>query len=387
MEKSFNKKIDRFSMNSVKWIVQRHPQDLPFWVADSDYQTCDMVIKELENVAVHGAFGYTIIPEAFNKSVSEWYQKRYHQDVPSHWVVPSTGVILSIRIILESISTCNEAVVLQTPVYHTFFHLLEAMKRPIVHNPLRYENGIYKMDLANLEKLFQNGSNILILCSPHNPVGRIWSEAELAEVVNLANKYHVTIISDEIHSDLNPSGKPFISMAKYADVLDNLYICNAPSKAFNLAGLNTSYVIIPSDANRQKFQQIVNKEFLNQPCIFGVKAMIEAYRHGEAWLDEQNKHLLMNYQYVCEFMKTNFPRVTIAPLEGTYLMWLDFSKLGYDSLTLMELFNKAGVTLSLGDNFHPQHTGFMRMNIACPFSQLQEGLNRIKEALVGAKCA
>lgn len=387
MEKSFNKNINRTMMNSVKWIAQKHPQDLPFWVADSDYQTCDSIITELTTVAKHGVFGYTIIPEEFNKSVSAWYKKRYHQDISSHWVVPSTGVILSIRIILESISNQDDAVILQTPVYHTFFHLLEAMNRPIIHNPLINKDGIYKMDLVDLEKQFQKGSKILILCSPHNPVGRIWDEDELASVVKLANKYQVTVISDEIHSDLSPSGKPFVSMAKYAKDLPNLYICNAPSKAFNLAGLNTSYVIIPSDENRQKFSQIVNNDFLNYPCIFGTKAMIKAYHDGDAWLEAQNKHLLNNYQYVCDFFKTHFPLVVVAPLEGTYLMWFDFSKMGYNSLDLMEIFNASGVTLSLGDSFHPAHTGFMRMNIACPTHQLEEGLSRIKQALVGAKCA
>ena len=377
MKKLFDTQVNRKNSSVIKWDFQSDTNNLPFWIADSDYQTAPVVMDELYKCAQIGAYGYNAIPKEFNDAVVKWYKKRYNSDVQSEWVVPSTGVVLEIRVLLDALTKENEGVILQTPVYHAFHHLLRAMNRPIIENKLIKKDNTYFMDYDNLEELFKKGYKTMILCSPHNPVGRIWNDDEIKNIFELAKKYNVFVIIDEIHSDLNISKKKFISAIDYYKLYDNIAVCNAPSKAFNLAGLGTSYVIIPNENIRNSFNEQVSREFLSSPTVFGYRAMIKAYNEGDDWINTQNEYLLNNYNYLKEFLSKELPDVVVTKLEGTYLVWLDFSYNKLNTNELLDKCNKSGLTVSGGVDFCSDYESFIRFNIACPLSQLKEGLERL----------
>ena len=380
MNNSFNKEVNRKSSNAIKWDRQANENNLPFWIADSDYVTAPCVIETLNEVVNHGVFGYNAIPDEFKNAVVSWYKKRYNSEVENEWVIPSSGVILEIRILLDIITKEHDTVILQTPVYHTFYHVLEEMNREIIQNKLIKKDDTYYMDFDNLEKLFKEGHKTMILCSPHNPLGRIWRKEEVERVIMLAKKYNVFVIIDEIHSDLNISNIKFTSAIDFVDKYDNIAVCNAPSKAFNLAGLSTSYIIIPSVSLRDRFNQQTRREFLNSPTVFGYKATIAAYTHGDAWIDEQNSHLRNNYQYLKEYLNKELPKLIVTKLEGTYLVWLDLTYTNLITEQLLNRCNEYGITCSGGANFCHDYESYLRFNIACPFEQMKEGLERLVKA-------
>ena len=372
MEKLFNEKVVR--KDSIKWDKQISNESIPFWIADSDYKTAPAVLKELLNVSKEGIYGYNTIPFRFKTAVASWYKKRYNSYVNENWVIPSTGVILEIRILLEIFTKENDGIILQTPVYHTFHKVINKMNRKIIENKLLKTNDTYVMDYDNLESLFKSGYKTMILCSPHNPVGRIWSKTEIEKVVFLAKKYNAFLIIDEIHSDLNITNNKFNSGVDFVSLYDNIVICNAPSKAFNLAGLSTSYVIIPNDNICKKFNDQVDREFLNGPTVFGYQATIKAYEEGDEWIDYQNKHIKSNYEYLKSYLSQNLKDVKITKLEGTYLVWLDFSYTSLNTKELLQKCSESGLTCSGGVDFCCDYESYLRFNIACPFAQLQERL-------------
>ena len=253
MNSLFNEKIVRTNTGAIKWDAQPNKEDLPFWIADSDYASAPCVLDALKNVASHGIYGYNKIPDEFFDAIKYWYKKRYDSNILTEWIIPSTGVILSIRMLLDILTKEGDGVILQTPVYHTFHHVINNNNRVIIENKLIKQNDTYVMNYDNLENLFKMGHKVMILCSPHNPVGRIWKEDEIKKVLEIAKKYNAFVIIDEIHSDLNITSNKFVSGIDFVNTYDNIAICNAPSKAFNIAGLHTSYLIIPKEEIEKKF--------------------------------------------------------------------------------------------------------------------------------------
>ena len=331
------------------------------------------MIKE----ANHGAFGYNKIPERFYDAIVSWYDKRYNSKIKKEWIIPSCGVILEIRILLDVLTKENENVILQTPVYHTFHKVINVMKRNIIENKLIKKDDTYEIDYNNLEELFAAGNKVLILCSPHNPVGRIWSKEEIQNVINLAKKYGAFVIIDEIHSDLQIFDKEFTSGADFINCYENIAICNAPSKTFNIAGLCTSYIIIPDSKLKEKFENQVARECLNEPTVFGYSSLIAAYENGEKWVDSQNEYLRRNYEYLKSYLNENLPQLKVTKLEATYLVWLDFSYTNLNSEELVNKCNEGGITCNAGVLFGKDYESFLRFNIACPFDQMKEGLERL----------
>lgn len=377
MNSLFNEKIERTNTGAIKWDAQPNKEDLPFWIADSDYASAPCVLDALKHVASHGVYGYNKIPDEFFDAIKYWYKKRYDSNILTEWIIPSTGVILSIRMLLDILTKEGDGVILQTPVYHTFHHVINNNGRVIIENKLIKQNDTYVMNYDNLESLFKMGHKVMILCSPHNPVGRIWKEEEIKKVLEIAKKYNAFVIIDEIHSDLNVTSNKFVSGIDFVNIYDNIVICNAPSKAFNIAGLHTSYLIVPKEEIRNKINALSEKEFLNSPSVFGYSATIAAYTKGDTWINEQNKHILNNYKYLKEFLNENLKDVVVTKLEGTYLVWLDFS---YTKLTTDEILEKCknnGIICSGGVQFCKDYESYLRFNIACPFDQLKEGLNRL----------
>ena len=380
MNKLFNEYTNRKDTSTYKWDLQASKECLQFWIADSDYKTAPVVLEELQEVANHGIYGYNLMPKRFNKAVVSWYKNRYNSEIKEEWVVSTTGVILGIRLLLEVLTKENDGVILQTPVYHTFHKVVNTMKRKIIENKLIKQNDTYFMDYDNLEKLFKEGYKVMILCSPHNPVGRIWTNEEIQKIFALAKQYNVFLIVDEIHSDLNITTNKFISGADFINEYDNMAICNAPSKAFNLAGLCTSYVIIPNDNIKALFKNQVAREFLNEPTVFGYSATIKAYEEGYEWIEEQNKHIKNNYIYLKEYLNKELPEVVVTKLEGTYLVWLDFSYTNLNTEQLLQKCSEHKITCSGGVSFCKDYESYIRFNIACPFEQLKEGLARLVKA-------
>lgn len=380
MNKLFNQQINRKNTSTYKWDFQTDNNNLPFWIADSDYQTAPCVKEELKEVANFGVYGYNSVPDKFKEAICNWYKKRYNATIQNEWIIPTSGVILEIRILLEILTKENEGVILQTPVYHTFHHVINGMNRKIIENKLIKKDDTYIMDYDNLEQKFKEGYKVMILCSPHNPVGRIWTKEEIEQVILLAKKYNVFVIIDEIHSDLNMGIRKFTSGADFVDTYDNVAICNAPSKTFNLAGLHTAYIIIPKEDIRTKYNNQTDREFLNGPSVFGYQALISAYEQGDNWVDAQNEHLKKNYQYLKEYLNQELPELVVTKLEGTYLVWLDLSYINLSTEALLEKTNKAGITCSGGVAFCKDYESYLRFNIACPFNQLEEGLKRLVKA-------
>lgn len=379
MDKLFFKNVDRKNMDAIKWVAQKSEDSLPFWIADSDYATAPEVISSLTDVANFGAFGYTMVCDKFHKAVSKWYLKRYNSLVKEEWIIPSTGVIIEMRVLLELLTSENDGVILQTPVYHTFHHLITNLNRKIIENKLIKENDTYKMNYENLEELFKQGHKVLILCSPHNPVGRIWTKEEIEKVIEIAKKYNAFVIFDEIHSDLNITDRKFVSGVDYVSEYENIAICNAPSKAFNIAGLCVSYIIIPNQELKEKYLVKKERECLNSPTIFGVNATIAAYEKCEYWINLQNEHLKKNYNYLKEYLNKELPKMIVTKLEGTYLVWLDLTFTNISTKEILKKCEEHGITCSGGVNFSNDYESYIRFNIACPFEQLEEGLKRLVE--------
>ena len=380
MQKLFNQQVNRKNTSTYKWDFQTDNNNLSFWIADSDYETAPCVKEGLKEVASFGVYGYNAVPDRFKEAIFIWYKNRYDSLIDKEWIVPMTGVILEIRILLEILTKENEGVILQTPVYHTFHHVINGMNRKIIENKLIKKDDTYIMDYDNLEQKFKEGYKVMILCSPHNPVGRIWTKEEIEQVILLAQKYNVFVIADEIHSDLNMGIRKFTSAADFVNVYDNIAICNAPSKTFNLAGLHTAYIIIPKEDIRTKYNNQTDREFLNGPSVFGYQALISAYEEGADWVDAQNEHLKKNYQYLKEYLNQELPELVVTKLEGTYLVWLDLSYTNLSTEELLEKTNKAGITCSGGVAFCKDYESYLRFNIACPFNQLEEGLKRLVKA-------
>ena len=378
MKDLFNNKIKR--IDTIKWDAQNKNECLPFWIADSDYPTAPSVLESLEITSKLGAFGYNLIPDEFYNAIVKWYKKRYNSDLLKEWIVPTTGVILEIRMLLDVLTNVGDGVILQTPVYHTFHHVINNLNRKIIENKLIKSNDTYYMDLEDLEKRFIEGHKVMILCSPHNPVGRIWTKDEIESVIKLARKYNVFVIIDEIHSDLNITNNKFVSGLDFVSLYDNIAICNAPSKAFNLAGLHTAYIIIPNQEKLALFKEYNEKQFQNSPCVFGYNALIAAYNNGEEWIDAQNEHIKNNYNYLKVYLNKELPSIVVTKLEGTYLVWLDLSYTNLTSNELLEKTSNAGITCTGGSGFCKDYESFLRFNIACPFEQLKEGLERLVKA-------
>lgn len=380
MKNMFNQGVNRKNTGAIKWDMQPKETDLPFWIADSDYSTAPCVTKALQEAALSGAFGYNAVPIRFNQAVVNWYQKRYDVSIEESWVIPTSGVILEIRVLLDLLTKEGDGVILQTPVYHTFHHVINNNNRKIIENKLIKQDDTYVMDYENLEELFKLGHKVMILCSPHNPVGRIWSREEIRKVIEIAKKYNAFVIADEIHSDLNITDHKFNSAANYLTEYENLAICNAPSKAFNIAGLHSAYVIIKNEELKEKYNELCHRQFLNSPSIFGYVATIAAYESGEEWIIEQNKHLKKNYEYLLEYLNKELPSLVVTKLEGSYLVWLDLSYTKLTTEEILKLCSDNGIICSGGSQFCSEYESYLRFNIACPFEQLKEGLNRLVKA-------
>ena len=383
MTVDFDRVIDRYQTNSVKWdfVKDIFGRDdlLPMWVADMDFQAPQAVRDALVAKAKHGIFGYSDPTESYYQAVTGWLERRHGWKVDQDWLVFSPGVVPALLWLVRAFVKPGEKVVLQSPVYPPFLRAIESNGAEPLNNTLRLENGRYVIDFGDLEKKLQSGAKMLILCNPHNPVGRVWQREELLRIGELCLKYQVLVISDEIHSDLIYPGHKHIPFASLSEELAmNSIVCTAPSKTFNLAGLQTSNIIIPNPELRKSFREMLALNGIGHPNIFGLVATEAAYNYGEPWLESLLAYVKGNLDFLLAYLESNIPKVKAVIPEGTYLVWLDFRELGLEPKELQEfLLTRAKVALNAGYTFGPGGEGFGRLNMACPRSVLAEGLGRI----------
>lgn len=388
---NFEQIIDRTNTNSLKYdfAVERGKDIdvMPLWVADMDFATLPEITDALEERVQHGIFGYTYPKEEYQKTVINWMKTRHNYNIKPEWLVYTPGVVFAISMALRAVTKEGDAVLIQNPVYYPFANIVLENERKLINNSLVYEvkdhRGIYTIDFENFEDLIiKNSVKAFILCSPHNPVGRVWTSEELTRIGEICLKHNVIIIADEIHEDFVFGDKKHIPIASISkDVEDITITCTSPSKTFNLAGLQLSNISIANTKIRKLFKKEVGKTGFDEPNIFGLEACQAAYTHGVDWLEELKIYLLENIAFVRNFIDTKMPKVILSVPEGTYLVWLDFNAYGLELRDLEDrIQKKAKLWLDEGIIFGKEGLGFERINIAAPRKTVEEAMNRIYEA-------
>ena len=378
----FDKIVNRRNTYSLKWDVPE--KELPMWVADMDFQTAPMITETLVKRAESGIFGYSVVPDEWYAAIREWWNKRHNFNMEREWMQFCSGTIAAVSCAVKRITNTGDNVVVQTPVYNIFFNSIENHGRHVLENRLKYENGEYFIDFENLEEKLKNPlTTMMILCNPHNPVGRIWSREELERIGELCYKNNVTVISDEVHCDLTEPGFEYTPFASVSDICRNISItCVSPSKSFNTAGLHSAAVIIPDEGLRNIMVRGLNSDEVAEPNIFAVDAVVAAYTKGEKWLDELRGYINENKKTVNKFLENELPEISVVKSRATYLLWLDCSNvIGNTSELCRFIKNETGLYLSDGANYRGNGNNFMRMNIACQREKIKDGLSRLKKGV------
>jgi len=390
MRYNFDEVIDRTNYHSVKWdeletTFGAIPKDvLPMWVADMEFRSPKPVIEAIKKANEHGIYGYTSRPLSYYQAIIDWMEKRHNWKVKKDWIAYSPGVVPALSLIVRSFCQPGDKVIVQPPVYYPFFRVIENNGCHVVNNPLKLSNKKYFIDWEDLERKVDDPRvKLLILCSPHNPVGRVWQKEELIILGEICLKHNIIVVSDEIHADILFKGYRHIPFASISPAFaHNSITCTAPSKTFNLAGLQTSSIIIPNKKYYKIYENILDSLALDENNVFGLVALEAAYRDGEEWLEQLLSYLNENLKFLMKYFKERIPKIKVIKPEGTYLIWLDCRQLGLSAKDLNNfMIKKARVALDDGYWFGTEGKGFMRINIACPRSFLEEGLKRIERAV------
>lgn len=382
MDYNFDADVNRRNTNSTKWDVEKN--ELPMWVADMDFKTAPAVIDALSKKVQAGVFGYANIPEGWKDAIQNWWKRRHGFTFEKDWIIFCTGVVPAITCAVKRLTNVGDNVVVQSPAYNIFFNSIVNHGRYALENPLAYDGENYRMDFVDLEeKLAHPLTTMMILCNPQNPTGNIWTQEDLKKVGELCQKHHVVVVSDEIHCDITDKGynyNPFASISQAC--ANNSVTCISASKAFNLAGLQSAAVVIPDEALRNKMERGLNSDEVAEPNVFATEAVIAALTEGEEWLDELRDYIFKNKRIVKAFIEKELPGVKMIDANATYLIWLDFGNVYSDVPGLCSFIReKTGLYLSHGSQYRGNGSRFIRMNVACPSSRVQDGLERLNRAL------
>lgn len=389
MKYNFDEVINRRNTNSLKYdfaIERNRPENiLPLWVADMDFKTAPSVIERLKHVVEHGIYGYSDGKEDYFEAVKKWFTENFSWEVNRSWLVKTPGVVFAIAMAVQAFTNEGDSVLIQNPVYYPFTEVIEDNHRKLINNSLKRVEDKYEINFEDFEnKIIENNVRLFIFCSPHNPVGRVWKEWELRKIGDICVKHDVLIVSDEIHSDFVYPGNKHIVLASLSEEYAKRTItCTAPTKSFNLAGVQISNIFISNHDLKVKFKKAVAAAGYSQVNVMGLAACQAAYEEGKEWLEQLKKYILGNLNYLKMYLKENLPEVKLIEPEGTYLIWMDFSGLGLDDKTLENfIVNRAGLWLDAGYIFGFEGKGFQRINIACPRKILEKALQQLKDAII-----
>jgi cystathionine beta-lyase len=383
----FDKVVDRTDTESLKWVYPRKVlkvgDAIPMWVADMDFEAPPAVVEAIRRRAAHGVYGYPLIPPSFWQAAIDWLKRRHSWDVRKDWMAKSPGIVPALNYAVRAFTKPGDGVIIQTPVYFPFYHAVENNGRRVVRNPLRFDGTRYTMDLEDLERKLDEGGRMLILCSPHNPVGRVWTRDELETLGRIAVEHDLLVISDEIHHDLVFKGSRHVPFASLSPALaERTVTCIAPSKTFNLPGLSTAAVVASNSKLIESFKEETERAGFELGQVFGIVGFEAAYNHGDDWLDELLSYLEANVDFMENFLEERISGIRLIRPEGTYLALLDCRGLGLEPAALNDFFlKKARVYFSDGALFGVEATGFVRINFGCSRTLLVEALERIERAV------
>ncbi|MCW0483230.1 MalY/PatB family protein [Gaoshiqia sediminis] len=382
MKYNFDEQVPREGTNSLKYDARLNffgKEDvLPLWVADMDFKTPDFIINAIKERLNHEILGYTFRPDSYYEAIIHWMKERHGWTVEKEWISFSPGVVAGLTLAIETFSNPGDEVVVQPPVYFPFFDSVKSTGRQLLENPLTLVDGRYTFDLDDLERKITPKTKLLLLCNPQNPGGMVWTKGELTALASLCMKHKILIISDEIHSDLIFEGHKHIPLPTLSDeIAQNCVVCMAPSKTFNVAGLTTSFVIIPNKRHFARYERTLRIPHLHMGNIFGTVALEAAYKHGADWVDQLVVYLEENYRFLETWLKENLPQVVPMKPEATYLAWLDFSALVMADDELNSKLLEAGVGMNRGVQFGTGGAGYMRINLGCTRAMLQQALERM----------
>lgn len=375
----FESVIDRSGTNSLKWDL--FDDDYPMWVADMDFKVAPQIQEAILKRANHPVFGYSIVPDSLFEAYINWWKSRYDFEMSRDDMLYATGVMPSISSMIRCLTDENDNILIQSPVYHVFFYVIEDNHRNIVENELIFEDGVYRIDFDDLDEKLAD-CKLMILCNPQNPVGKIWSKEDLAKIGHLCEKHDVILISDEIHCDLTDPGvkyNPFMISSGY----ENSILCLSPSKSFNVAGFQSSIVYTKNSVLLEKIKTQLHVDSSDSCNVFAVSAVEAAYNESGEWLDELKEVIYQNKQFVKDYLKEELPIIKLVDCDATYLLWLDCSAMNVSSKVLREFSRQnQGVFLSAGSDFGECGDKFLRLNIACPQKLLKEGLDAFKRGII-----
>ena len=384
MNYDFDTIVPRRGTNSYKWDTPEEENVLPMWVADMDFRTAPAIIDALQKRVAHGIFGYTKVPEAYYDAVVRWFDDRHRWQVDSRWIIYTSGVVPALSAIIKALAMPGDKVIVQTPAYNCFYSSIRNDGCELFANNLVYQDGRYVIDFADLErKASDPKAKILLLCNPHNPVGRVWTPEELRRMGEICLRHGVLVVADEIHCELTYDGHdytPFASLSE--EFLRHSVTCNSPSKAFNLAGMQIANIVAADEGVRRRIDRAINDNEVCDVNPLGVAALTAAYNEGAEWLDALRAYLRENYRFLRRYFQEHLPQYAVLPLEGTYLAWIDCRAAGTGSERLAErLLDQGRLMVSPGTLYGPGGEGFIRLNIACPQRTLGEGLERLRKVL------
>lgn len=380
----FDEVVPRRHSNSAKWDDAADDDVLPLWVADMDFRAAPPVIAALERRVRHGVFGYGKVPPAYFRAVAAWFSRRHDVTFAEDWLLPVTGVVPAVSAVIRALTRPGDGVLVQEPVYNCFFSSIRNLGCTAVSNDLVYRDGVYTIDFADLEeKASDPKTTLMLLCNPHNPVGRAWTAEELTRVGEICLRHGVFVVSDEIHCDLVTEGHRHVPFASLGEAfLACSVTCVSPSKSFNLAGLQVANVVAADEAVRRKIDKALNIHEVGEIGPLGIEAAIAAYTEGDAWLDALKAYLRDNDRFLREFFAGHLPHLRVVPLEATYLVWVDCGALGVSSAEIAKrLYDRERVRINPGSLYGAAGDRFIRINIACPRSVLAEALHRIRGTL------
>ena len=385
MQSIFDKQINRRNTGSAKWNVAEH--ELPMWVADMDFETAPEIAEAIRKRAEHGVYGYTVLGEEWYEAYQGWWQERHNFTIEKEWLLFCTGVIPAVSSIIRKMTTVGENIAVMTPVYNNFFNSILNNGRNVLESRLRYENGVYSIDFDDLEeKLADPQTSMLLLCNPHNPIGKIWDRKTLERIGELCIRHHVLVLADEIHCDLTKPGSGYVPFASISEACrDNSITCIAPTKTFNIAGIQTAAVFAADPVLRHRVNRGLNTDEVAEPNVFAAVAPVAAFTRGGEWLDKLNAYVWENRIFAERFIEAEIEGVHAVKGEATYLLWIDCREAAAELTGLCAFIRKeSGLYVSDGCSYRSDE-GFLRMNLACPKALVEDGLGRLKKSIEAFK--